>query len=84
MSTLSVYLFLTFSMLAAAYVIFGIFSRRDYKLKGRLTPFSIFVGSSIFFLWGGFPYIYGPSDWPAVHIGSLLKVIHVLESMAYL
>jgi len=65
-------------MLVAAYVIFGIFFRRDYILKGRLTSFSIFVGSLIFFLWGGFPYIYGPSDWPAVHVGSLLKIIGLL------
>ena len=78
MSTLTVYLFSTFFMLGVAYAIFGIFFRRDYTLKGRLTPFSIFIGSLIFFLWGGFPYIYGPSDWPAVHVGSLLKVIGLL------
>ncbi|MGB7117152.1 MAG: hypothetical protein WBD56_13500 [Anaerolineales bacterium] len=62
MSMLTVYLFSSFSMLAAAYVIFGIFFRRDYKLKGKLILFSIFIGSLIFFLWGGFPYIYCPSD----------------------
>ena len=75
MTVLAVYLISAFLLLVAAFVVFRILFRRDYRRKGRLTPFSSLVGTLIFFLWGGFPYIYGPSDWPTVHVGPILRAI---------
>jgi protein-S-isoprenylcysteine O-methyltransferase Ste14 len=72
---LTLYLTSAFLLLVAALVAFRLFGRRDYQRKGRPTPFSLFLQTLIFFLWGGFPYIYGPSDWPAVHLGPILEAI---------
>ncbi len=71
---LTVYLMSALLLLVAAFATFRVFVRCDYQRKGRLTPFSMCIETVIFFLWGGFPYIYSPSDWPAVHVGPLLKV----------
>ncbi len=68
------YLISTILLLAAAYIVFSVLSRRDYRRQGRLSPISCILGSAIFFLWGAFPYIYGPSDWPAVHVGPILEL----------
>jgi len=73
--TLTVYLISAFLLLVAAFVFFRFFGRRDYRRKGRLTLFSLLVETLIFFLWGGFPYIYGPSDWPAVQVGPILEAM---------
>lgn len=74
MMVLPVYLISAFLLLVAAFVIFRIFVRSDYRRKGRLTPFSSFLETLIFFLWGTFTWIDLPSGWPPSDISPLLSV----------
>jgi len=70
-----IYLISASFLLIAAFIAFRILFRNDYSRKRKLSPLSILIGTLIYFLWGGFPFIYGPSDWPAVHINSILETI---------
>jgi protein-S-isoprenylcysteine O-methyltransferase Ste14 len=76
---LAVYLISALLLLIAAFVIFRIFVRRDYRRKGRLTPFSSFLEVLIFALHGTFTYVYIPSDWPALHISPILNAIGLIS-----
>ncbi len=76
---LAVYLISALLLLVAAFVVFRIFVRRDYRRKGRLTLFSTFLEVLIFALHGTFTYIYIPPDWPALHISPILSVIGVIS-----
>jgi protein-S-isoprenylcysteine O-methyltransferase Ste14 len=62
-------------VLVAAFVIFRVFVRRDYIRNGRLTPFSGFLELLVFGLWAYVAYIHRPSDWPALHVGPLVRVL---------
>ncbi len=72
---LIVYFALAAILLVAAYVLFRVIVRRDYQRKGRLTLFSGLLELLIFSLWAWFAYEYCPSDWPAVHVGPVIRVI---------
>jgi protein-S-isoprenylcysteine O-methyltransferase Ste14 len=63
MIVLAVYLISAFLLLAAAFVIFRVLVRRDYKREGRLTPFTSFLELLVWVLYVCFPYIYNPPDW---------------------
>ncbi len=63
-----------FLLLAAAYAIFRILFRRDYRQKGQLTPLSALLGTLVWFCWGGFPAIYASRDWPATHVDPILGI----------
>jgi protein-S-isoprenylcysteine O-methyltransferase Ste14 len=67
---LPIYFISTFLLLILTYVTFRILHRRDYRRMDRQSPFSMILGALVFFLWGGFPYIYGPVDWPTVHVST--------------
>ncbi len=75
MNTLAVYLLSALLLLIAALVFFRAVGRRDYRRRGRLTPLSLVGETLIFFAWGGFPYIYGPRDWPAVHVAAPVNIL---------
>jgi protein-S-isoprenylcysteine O-methyltransferase Ste14 len=45
-------------LLLAAFITFRIFVRRDYRKKGRLTPFSSFLQMFLFLLHGFSSYVY--------------------------
>ena len=67
-------------LLVAAFVIFRIFVRRDYRQKGRLTWFSSFLEFLIWGLYLSFPYIYNPPEWVRfwsdyVPVSTLLRII---------
>lgn len=62
-------------LLVAAFLIFRVLVRRDYLLRGRLTLFSSFLELLVFSLWAYFTYINRPFDWPAYHVGSLIRSI---------
>jgi protein-S-isoprenylcysteine O-methyltransferase Ste14 len=50
-------------LLVAAYLIFRVLVRRDYRRVGRLGPLTVFLE---FLIWGAFvcfPTIYNPSGW---------------------
>lgn len=70
-----IYLVAAFLLFAAAYLIFRIICQRDYLHKGRLSLFSLLLEVLVFFLWGGFPYLYGPADWPIVHLSLAWEVM---------
>ncbi len=69
------YLVASFLLLLASFLILRISFRYDYFKRGRLSPFTILAGTLIFFIWGGFPYIFGPKDWPAVHVSPLQRIL---------
>lgn len=75
MKTLTIYLIAAFFLIGAAFIVFRIVAIRDYLQKGRLSLISLILETLIFFLWGGFPYIYGPVDWPEVHLHPTLETI---------
>jgi protein-S-isoprenylcysteine O-methyltransferase Ste14 len=62
-------------VLLAAIIIFRIVVRRDYLQKGKLTPVSVFLETAIFFILGGFPYLYVPREWPAVKLELSLEIV---------
>ena len=75
MITFFIYITSGFSLLLFSTVTFRVLFRRDFRARGELSLLSTVTGSLVFFLWGGFPYIYGPDDWPAVHVGLAIKII---------
>jgi protein-S-isoprenylcysteine O-methyltransferase Ste14 len=75
MNTLTIYLTSTALLLILSFLIFRIVVRRDYIEKGRLTLLSVVLETSIFFMLGGFPYIYGIQGWPEVKVGLILEIV---------
>ncbi|MEA3439404.1 MAG: methyltransferase [Chloroflexota bacterium] len=71
MNTLLIYLVCAALLLSFSFLIFRVSFRRDFHQQGRLSPLSLITGSLVFFCWGGFPYIYGISDWPIVHTSQI-------------
>jgi hypothetical protein len=71
-----------FLLAAAAFAVFRILVRRDYRQRGRLTLFS---SLSVMLIWGlyiSFPFLYNPSQWmwfwsPAVPVSPVVRVIGV-------
>jgi len=53
-----------FLLLLGAFVVFRMLVRRDYRRKGRLTPFSGFLELLMWGLYMSFPYLYNPAGWP--------------------
>lgn len=77
---LVVYLISALLLLVAAFVIFRIFVRRDYRQKDRLSWFASFLEFLIWGLYMSFPYVYNPPEWvcfwsPRVPVSTLLRII---------
>ncbi|MHC4341737.1 MAG: methyltransferase family protein [Planctomycetota bacterium] len=70
---LSAYLVYSLLLLALGLVTFRILSRRDYRRVHRLSPLTALLGTVVFSCWGGFPWFFGPADWPEVHVAPLLE-----------
>lgn len=62
-------------LLAVAIMLFRSPVREDYRAMGRLSPFTAFLQALLFFIYGGFPYLYVPDDWPAVHVGLGIRIL---------
>ncbi len=60
--------------LAIAYVVFRVIVRRDYRRKGKLTPFSTFMEYVAILSWVYLTYQNRPADWPTVHVGTVLEI----------
>jgi protein-S-isoprenylcysteine O-methyltransferase Ste14 len=75
MNTLTAYLVFAALLLILAILTFRVIVRNDYAQKGRLTPISVFMEILIFFLLGGFPYVYGIQGWPEVKVGLTLEIL---------
>ena len=78
MSLPTKYIIAYLSLLVSTGVVFRVLVRRDYMMRGRLTiPVSI-LQTLLFFVYGGFPYLYISKDWPRVYVSSTLHIIGVV------
>jgi len=75
MNTLAVYLISIVFLLVLAIVTFRVIVRKDYLEKDRLSPVSVFMETLVFFMLGGFPYLYGIPNWPEVKVGRILEAV---------
>ena len=74
----TVYLLSAFLLLVAAFVIFRVWIRREYRRKGRLTWFSLLLELLIFSSLGAFTWADMPPGWPPAHVNPILKVIGIV------
>lgn len=74
MNELSLYLYSFILLFAFGVIILRYLAPRDYAKRGKLSPFIAFMQAVLFFVYGGFPYLYLQKDWPAIN-GS--PTIHV-------
>ena len=68
MSTLAFYSISLFILIVASIVILRIFVRRDYMQRGCLSAITAVLQACLFFLYGGYPAVYLPPDWPVSHV----------------
>ncbi len=68
MSELSRYTLAYALLLVGGLVVLRVLVRRDYWEQGRLSVATSFLQALVFFTYGGFPYLYLPRDWPAIHV----------------
>ncbi len=62
-------------LLILGWFVLRVLVRRDYWLHGKLsTPVSM-LHSLLFFIYGGFPYLYLSRDWPIVRVNSTVHLI---------
>lgn len=73
--TLTVYLIFACLLLAAAWVVFRVFVRRDYRRLGRLSWPTSLLETLVFCLWGSFTWIDLPPDWPPSYVSPALRAI---------
>ena len=66
---LGFYLVSAFALLAAAFIVFRVLVRRDYRQRGHLTRFTGFLELLIWVLLVFLPCIYNPPDWLLVWFG---------------
>lgn len=71
---LAIYLLSISVLLIAAVVVLKIIVRRDYRRIGRLSVMSATLQALLFFVYGGFPYIYLPGDWPVSQMNLLGRI----------
>ena len=74
-STISRYLLFYIALLSSGFFILRYLVRRDYLKRGRLSPIIAFLQAILFFMYGGFPYLYLDEDWPAVSVPFLIQII---------
>lgn len=49
--------------------------RRDYLQRGQLKVPTSILQALVFFVYGGFPYVYLPGDWPTSNVNLPLRFI---------
>ena len=74
MSDIFRYLIIYIFILALGFILFRFLVPRDYLKFGKLSLLIAFLQALLFFVYGGFPSLYLPKDWPAV---SVPFVIHI-------
>lgn len=72
---LAIYLPAAAGLLLGGILILRVAYRRIYRQHGRLTPLAIVLGTLVWFAVGGFPAIYLPRDWPAVHLPLAVEIL---------
>jgi len=73
-STSTVYLLSISLLTAVSILVIRLFVRRDYMQRGQLTVGSAFLQAFIFFIYGGYPIIYLPGDWPETQVNLTIQV----------
>ena len=68
MSKFSLYIISYLVFLIAGIIILRHLVRRDYLRRGKLSPLITFLQATLFFVYGGFPYLYLENDWPAIYV----------------
>ena len=87
MNEIFLYLFGYMLILALGFILFRFLVPRDYLKLGKLTPLIAFLQALLFFVYGGFPSLYLPNDWPAVAVPLLIRlpgVILILVGLLFL
>jgi protein-S-isoprenylcysteine O-methyltransferase Ste14 len=62
-------------LVVAAFVVFRIVVRRDYRSKRRLSWVSSFLETAIFALWAWYTYANSPATWPALHVSTFAAIV---------
>ena len=75
MSIFGVYMLSLAVLIAISIVILRVFVWRDYLRRGCLSVASAALQALVFFVFGGFPSIYLPSEWPVSHVNLPLRII---------
>ena len=74
MRRIILYLILYFLLLIMGSVVLRYLVPSDYSKKGKLSPLIALLQGLVFFMYGGFPYIYLRKDWPAVSVPSFIHL----------
>lgn len=61
-------------ILALGIILFRFLVPRDYLKHVKLSPLIAFLQALLFFIYGGFPYLYLPKDWPAVAVPLFIRL----------
>ncbi len=74
-------------LLAFGVFVFQYLVPRDYLKRGQLSPLIAFFQALLFFVYGGFPYIYLQNDWPAVAVSQIIHVtgmVFIFTGLAFI
>ena len=77
MSDLIIFFLAYCLLLIFGIVILRVVVRRDYLSRGRLSVPVSMLQAVLFFTYGGFPYLYLPRDWPAVHVPTIVHILGI-------
>lgn len=75
MNFLAAYLISLAALIVISFLVIRVVVRRDYTRKGNLSYFSAALQAAIFLIYGGYPAIYLPGDWPVTHVNLTLRII---------
>lgn len=75
MSRPTIYLISITILTAISILVLRYLVRRDYLQRGQLRAHTSFLQALVFFVYGGFPCIYLPGDWPALRVNLPLRVV---------
>lgn len=78
MSKFSLYIISYLVFLIAGIIILRHLVRRDYLRRGKLSPLITFLQATLFFVYGGFPYLYLENDWPAIYVPGFFYISGIL------
>ena len=70
----SIYLLL-FGLFILSALIYRLYIRIEYQRKGKLRFFASIIQAALFFIWGGFPTLYLPKNWPVSSINPVLLLL---------
>jgi len=60
----AIFILIVFLLVGFAYIVFRVIVRRDYRLRGRLTPLTSTAQLIVFAELMSFPYLFNPPAWP--------------------